>query len=321
MGAMDSYLHHLPAGSRPVVVGVDGSSDSTQALLWAAVEAAQRGVPLRIVAAWVVPALAFTTPVVPPTFVDPTIFEAAAEEIVTEAAETVRTRLGAGAPAVETIAVAGEPATVLSERSRHAEVLVVGSHGRGSVARAVLGSVAERCLALSSVPVVVVGEQASAPADGPVVVGVEDTPAARDALRWAVLEAGRLGRRLVVVHAHEVDSVLRPDLAELPPDVDEVTSKNVRRFLDHLLTEVAVIGGRPRSVAWRVVVGDATHRLVEASADASMLVVGTPRPHGLVERMVGSTGRHCVRTANCPVVVVPAAAIPEVDGPVLECAS
>lgn len=323
MQGMDLTSHPLPVGSRPVVVGVDGSSDSIHALMWAAAEAVQRRTTLRIVHAWVIPALAFTTPVVPPTFVDPTIFQSAADEIVADAAGTVRARLGNRAPVVETRVATGEPATMLRDISQNACLLVVGSHGRGGVARAVLGSVAERCLAEVQVPVVVVRQDALTPSDGPVVVGVDESPAARDALRWAALEAGRSGRRLVVVHAHDVESTLRNDLDALPEGIGVVMERAGRRFLDHLLTEVAVIGDRPRSVAWRVVAGDPADVLVAASEGASLLVVGTPHPHGLAERVFGSTGRQCVREANCPVIVVPSMvpAPPMAEGPVLECAS
>jgi nucleotide-binding universal stress UspA family protein len=120
----------------------------------------------------------------------------------------------------------------------------------------------------------------------------------------------------VVVHAHDVDTTLRPDLAGLPSELDGAMTRSARGFLDHLLTSVAVLGGRPRSVAWRVVAGDPKRALVDAAVGASMLVLGSPHPHGVVEHVVGSTARHCVREANCPVVIVPAAG-PEA----LECAS
>lgn len=317
---MEPLSQSFSVVSPPVVVGVDGSSDSLHALMWAAAAAIERRTPLRIVHAWVVPAVAFTTPVVPPMFIDPTVFEASAATVVSEAVEMLRARLGIDCPQLEPITIAGEPTGVLLKESRSACLLVVGSHGRGVVSRTVLGSVAERCLTRAGVPVAVIRQEVVPSVGGPVVVGVEDTAAAREALRWAAIEAGRLGRRLEVVHAHDVGTALRPDLGELPPALEQPIDRSVRRFLDHLLTEIALIGERPRSVAWRVVAGQADEVLVQASASASLLVVGSPHPHGLVERVVGSTGRVCVREATCPVVVVPSAVADE-QARELECAS
>lgn len=314
MSPMDDTLRHLPLASRPVIVGIDGSAGSRHALLWAAQEARARAVPLRVVHAWTLPAVALTTPVTTSVVVDPSVFEAAAVTLVEEAADLVRSEFGDLAPALSTDAVQGWPIEVLTDAAVEGSLLVVGSHGRSALAHVVLGSVAEACLRHSSAPVVVVPEGAVREDDGPVVVGVDDSAAARDALRWAALEAGRLGRRLVVVHAQDVDTD-RTDLQGLPDGIDAVMLRSGRQFLDHLLTAVAVIGGRPRSVAWRVVAGPATRALVAASGGAAMLVIGSPQPHGIVERVVGSTGLHCVREARCPVVVVPA------EADVLECAS
>lgn len=303
--ANDDRFDHLPTPPRPVVVGVDGSEDSLRALMWAAGEARARRTPVRIVHAWTVPTVALTNPVVPSTFIEPSVFEGEGMQIVHDAANAVRHGFGGGCPVIEVRVVAGPPVSTLIDAARDGCLLVVGTRGRGAIERTLMGSVAEGCLGVAPVPVVVVGEATPAPGAGPVVVGVDASPAAREALRWAAREAGRSGRRLVVVHAQDLESTLRYDRESLPGGIDAVMEHGARRFLDQLLTEVAVISGRPRSTAWRVVAGRPADVLSAASAGASMLVLGQPHPHGLAERLLGSTARRCVRAARCPVAVVP----------------
>ena len=63
---------------------------------------------------------------------------------------------GATAPATELLVCEGDPAQVLIEESREADMLVVGSRGRGSLAGALLGSVSQNCASHAQCPVTVV---------------------------------------------------------------------------------------------------------------------------------------------------------------------
>ncbi len=75
--------------------------------------------------------------------------------------EVVRAQAEVPGAAVQPEAIFGRPIDVLPEAARGADLLVVGSHGRGRVARAVLGSVADACIRARVCPVVVL------PADPP----------------------------------------------------------------------------------------------------------------------------------------------------------
>ena len=111
----------------------------------------------------------------------------------------------AGVPGVGDVAItmhvlAGAAAEQVVDRSEAADLLVVGSRGRGAVRSTVLGSVALHCSVHAHCPVVVV-RPGRRSADGPVVVGVEDSPAGRAALHVAADEARRRGSRLDAVIA------------------------------------------------------------------------------------------------------------------------
>jgi nucleotide-binding universal stress UspA family protein len=145
---------------QPVVVGVDGSPGSLAALQWAAEAARLRAVPLAVLFAWgdLGARLARTTRGGrEPTEADE--LEAALALIE----ESVRDALGAE-PGVEIVPMAerGEPTPALLEASKTADLLVVGSRGRGGFTGLLLGSVSQHCIQHAHCPVAVVREHAAA---------------------------------------------------------------------------------------------------------------------------------------------------------------
>jgi len=143
-----------------IVVGVDGSDGSTAALEFAAEEAALRKAPLRIVAAWDVPAAVYGSGFTPA--VDAGTLEALGgrmQELAEEAAEAAK-KLQPSIE-VEAAAVAGQPADVLLERAAGAGLIVVGRRGLGGFKTLLLGSVSQQVVHHATCPVVVVNEPSS----------------------------------------------------------------------------------------------------------------------------------------------------------------
>ena len=139
-------------GSRLVVVGVDGSRESEAALRFAADEAKLRGASLRIVCAWEPSASgslgeAFTP--TPDAFVEA---ERQAEDLL----RTALQQLQGESLEVEAIVEEGGPAAVLLEQAAGAELLVVGSRGRGAAKRLMLGSVSHDLANRARCPLVIV---------------------------------------------------------------------------------------------------------------------------------------------------------------------
>jgi nucleotide-binding universal stress UspA family protein len=139
---------------RRIVVGVDGSPESQAALEWAEHEAHRSGSELDAVLAydsglaWIDVGSEF----------DNAIVEHSAEHAREELHQTLETMRpdGQWLVAVHPLAVAGPPAEVLVDLARKADLLVVGSRGRGAFAGLLLGSVSQRCAERSCCPVVVV---------------------------------------------------------------------------------------------------------------------------------------------------------------------
>lgn len=139
-------------GDGRIVVGVDGSEASKDALAWAARQARMAGSRLEVVMAWHIPGFAFGPGMLAPTSYD---FAPAAESTLEE---TVNKVLGDDSDVeVSLVVVEGPPALRLLETAAGADLLVVGSRGRGAFAGLLLGSVSDHCVAHASCPVVVVG--------------------------------------------------------------------------------------------------------------------------------------------------------------------
>jgi nucleotide-binding universal stress UspA family protein len=137
--------HH----DRRVVVGIDGSTGSDKALLWAAAQAQRTGAILEVVGAWSIPAAAGYTPGV--VFEE---FEKAVED-VSDQAVTRATELYPDLEVQQRI-VESPAAPALVEASEGAELLVVGSRGRGGFRELLLGSVSQYCAHHADCPVVIV---------------------------------------------------------------------------------------------------------------------------------------------------------------------
>ncbi|MEU6966473.1 universal stress protein [Kitasatospora aureofaciens] len=138
-----------PGQERRIVVGIDGSEPSKAALRWAVGQAVLTGAVVHAVAAWEYPSLyGWFAPMVDEGF------EQAAHRTLTAEVDDV---IGPERPvAVRESLVLGHAAQVLLEAAEGADLLVLGSRGRGTFARTLLGSVSTRCAVHGACPVVIV---------------------------------------------------------------------------------------------------------------------------------------------------------------------
>lgn len=143
------------AGVSRIVVGVDGSDSSKAALHWAYEEASHHGATLTAVSTWEPP----TLPMSPPYGAMPDKdYQDQPKNAALEVLDRLVNELEDRDPAVDvhTSIEEGHAAEVLIERSKEADLLVVGSRGHGGFAGMLLGSVGQHLVAHAHCPVVVV---------------------------------------------------------------------------------------------------------------------------------------------------------------------
>ena len=139
-----------------VVVGVDGSPQSEQALRWAVRLARQENAVVEVVAAWEYPVVYGWAPL-PPDY-NPEV------EITRLTDDTIESVFPEGRPDGMFVTVAsGSPARAILDRGKDARLIVVGSRGRGGFTGLLLGSVSKTVIEHSTVPVFVV--RGDVPAD------------------------------------------------------------------------------------------------------------------------------------------------------------
>ncbi|MEV6211843.1 universal stress protein [Kitasatospora sp. NPDC051914] len=135
-----------------------------------------------------------------------------------------------------------------------------------------------------------------------IVVGVDGSEAAGEALRWAVRQARLVGGTVDALIAWEYPAGYGMPATLLGGFDFEGTA---RRCLDEAVAEATRdLPGAPDLIRRHVVQGHPATALLDASRDASLLVVGNRGHGGFTEALLGSIGQHCVHHARCPVVVV-----------------
>jgi nucleotide-binding universal stress UspA family protein len=136
-----------------IIVGVDGSAPSVSALRWAVRQAEMTGGTIDAVIAWEFPLVASGFGWAPnKAFADTCYCEVATK--------TLNTAVGDVNPppsvVVNQVVLEGNPAQVLLDVAKDADLLVVGNRGHGAFVDALIGSVSVRCLHHAACPVVIV---------------------------------------------------------------------------------------------------------------------------------------------------------------------
>lgn len=136
-----------------IVVGVDGSASSKEAIKWAVQQAQLSGAGLEAVIAFDPPIAAYGGLGGLPSDLD---LEANSHNVAEKAVSEVLDSMGLNKLEIPIRVVENNPSVALLKASETAGLLVVGSSGHGPFARTLLGSVAQRCVHHASCPVVVV---------------------------------------------------------------------------------------------------------------------------------------------------------------------
>ncbi|MFG1699602.1 universal stress protein [Nonomuraea sp. NPDC049309] len=272
--------------SRPIVVGVDGSTPSHAAVEWAAADARRRRLPLRLVHVCEqrrgsAEGLKYC------------------EGTLQAAADRAR---AAGAQEVVTELLEGNVVETLLGQAVTGDSVVLGSRGVGGFAGLALGSVSLAVAGHAEGPVVVVRAGAeTAAGHGKIVVGDDGSDTAREALRYAVEQARARDATVLVVYAwsQPILATYGPQFADLFTDTFAEDRDAARERLDVWSGEYPDVRFEGSQVRAHPVAA-----LADASGSAELVVVGSRGRGGFATAVLGSVSHGLLHHAVCPVAVV-----------------
>lgn len=275
--------------TRPVLLAYDGSPDAERALDWAASEAKETGTPLHVVLVEDVQPGPMTGTTSTATSVAPMALDQARAVLVEVGVESVTFEHRIGRVTNE-----------LLEAAESASTVVLGSRGHGRTGEIFLGSVSQHVARHATCPVVVVRRPRVSNARR-IVVGIDGSPGSSAALAYACRRAERTGEVVVALHGWHVHAPSTDVWSSIPRTLED---EDQRR----LLLAESVAGMREDhpdvTLELEAVAVDPATCLVDASANASLLVVGS-RGLGFVGGMLlGSVSQAVLHRAQCPVAVV-----------------
>lgn len=275
---------------RRVVVAYDGSSDADCGLDWAIDYARVHSAPLEVFAS------SGDVEYLPERATQE------ADQLMGAWLDQARAQLEAsGVEDWSTTATPGKVVPELIEASQSASLLVVGAQGHSVIGGMLLGSVSQHLTRHAHCPVAVV-RGARSERSTRIVVGVDGSDASLTALRFAFEHAARVDGTVVVVHGQSVTAINGPWDVDVAPAVAEELLESKR-----LLAE-SVAGVRADHPDVRVEISampvPAVRALADASAAASLVVLGTRGRGGFMGLLLGSVSASVLQHAQCPVVVV-----------------
>lgn len=296
-----------------LLVGVDGSPGSARAAALAIGLARGRGLTrLRFVSALDSPrvlALVASGDALPDG--GEIALDAARAGCNDAVADAISAARRAGADA-EGEVLEGEPVEeLLAEAERwSASCIVTATHGRGGLARALLGSVSEALLRRSTVPVLVVHDLPDVAEHAVlrrIVCALDDSPPAERAFAVALDVAAERDAQLELLTVVAVDDEIAEDYEHRGFDPDGTVGAlyaTARAPLDRRATQA-----RARGIETAVRVcgaADVPRAIVATASDrgADLLVIGTHGRHGVERAFLGSTAEAAIRRSAVPVLAL-----------------
>ena len=281
----------------PIVVGVDGSADSQRAVRWAVEEASGSGTPLLLLHS-------ISRPLETSTAAPIVEARARGEGILAQARALVGDFPEVSVSARRMEGLGLMPAAALAEASEQASVVVVGARGHGGFTGLLLGSVSQHAARHAACPVIAV----RAPADvrsQRVVVGVDGSASAQQALDFACEHAGRRGGEVTAVLGWRGPTLHGLGVV-VPVTEDARQQQQQQRHQAQLEEWLAPTRSRFPDVQLEAeaIPGHAARLLIDASEHAALVVVGSRGRGAFAGLLLGSVGQSVLDHARCPVAVV-----------------
>ena len=211
--------------------------------------------------------------------------------------------------AVERALLHGRPATLIVERAAEfrAELVVIGSRGRGPLTSMLLGSVSAEVVDHAPCPVLVVRH----PSADSVLVAVDGSPSAQSAITYLTANRVLAGRPIEVLTV--ASGAVRPDsgplgvFSETPFDSYQEERREERRHAEDIAASAAQrLTDEGYMARWSISSGHAAHEIIEAAKcfGSSLIVVGSRGHTGLTRVLLGSVARNVLLHTHASVLIV-----------------
>jgi nucleotide-binding universal stress UspA family protein len=291
-----------PTGT--IVVGIDGSSSSEDALAWAIEQALLEHRPLTLLHGMGDP----TSPWVDHAVLDkPGSAYAALRAEGARVLESARAHVAQQAPQIELHEILEfvDPRELLLEQSRGASLLVLGSRGRGPIQSTLLGSVGVAVARHTACPTVIHRGNHRGPTGNGVLVAADAAPESLPVLEFAYHQAELTGLPLTVMHCYwdmqaysgyYPAGILPIDSEQVRLAVAETIAGLADKYPDVSVTET-LVGGLPEV------------QVATAGDDMDLVVVGAHQGSRLKQLMFDSVSVQVVEHATRPVAVVPVTSV------------
>ncbi len=184
-------------------------------------------------------------------------------------------------------------------RQERADLIIVGTHGRGGLGKAFLGSVAEKVFRHSPVPVLTVGPNIHGPQKRPelrhILAPCDLTPKSHPAVQYACALAASHHAWLTVLHVvdHSGEGM-------------KCDPERVKAGIRERLAEIVGQDGTGLDINYRVEFGKVASRTLDVASglDADLVVLGVRPSAGVLDRLMWPVAYEVVRGAACPVLTI-----------------
>lgn len=284
----------------PVVVGIDGSQSALGAARWAAEYAEKVSAPVELVFA--LPGNDWYMALGEAALISERALLNKLREVGVRNLKEAQEAMISAAPAVQITTAISDDEIVdfIRKRSPDAQLVVIGSRRSGPVRGLLLGSQVIPITNAAQSPVLAWRPSANMHTD--VAVGVDGSEHADKALLAAFEHAHLTGARLVIAHFWQVSALVGVGYAGALIDWEQLRDNGTTWLRDH----VAGVRDKFPDVDVRLIYGDASpaHGLVDLSASAGVVVVGSRGRGAVSGTLLGSVSQNLLHHSRCSVLVV-----------------
>jgi nucleotide-binding universal stress UspA family protein len=210
---------------------------------------------------------------------------------------------------VEILASFDEPAAAIVRAAEDADLIIMGTSGRGGAERALVGSVADRVVRHAPAAVLVVrggSEPAFPPPIGRIVVPLDGSPLAELALPTAVDLAADLGVPIHIVQVIDSDPVrdtVRSGVIAATA-LEATRGRMEQEISDYLSARAMDLLNQDERATWELRFGSPTPEILATLKPGDLLVMTTHARGGLTRWLLGSVANRLVREAPVPILLV-----------------